>query len=96
MDVGRFETDKEGSVGTAEELRNFIVSELHWDGAKDYLTLDYPLIENHVLDSLGLFQLVSFVEEHFGVEVGDEELIPENFGTIGAITALIERKRGSA
>jgi len=80
-------------VNTAETLRNFIVSELHWDGAKNQLAPEYPLIENHVVDSLGLFMLVSFVEEQFGVEVGDEELIPENFGTIGAITALIERKR---
>ena len=82
-------------MNTAEMLRNFIVSELHWNGRKDQLTPEYPLIENHVVDSLGLFMLVSFVEEQFGVEVGDEELIPENFGTIGAITALVERKRAA-
>lgn len=77
----------------ADVLREFIMKELRWDGRKDELTVDYPLIENHVVDSLGLFMLVAFVEEQFGVEVRDEELIPENFGTIGTITALIERKR---
>ena len=82
-------------MNTAETLRNFIVSELHWNGRREELTSEYPLIENHVVDSLGLFVLVSFVEEQFGVDVGDEELIPENFGTIRAITALIERKRAA-
>lgn len=75
-----------------EALRESIVNDLRWDGGRELLTTDYPLIENHVLDSLGLFTLVSFVEEQFGVEVGDEELVPENFGTLGSITAFIERK----
>ena len=80
-------------ASSVEALREFIVNDLHWDGDRDLLTPDYPLIENHVLDSLGLFTLVAFVEEQFAVEVGDEELVPENFGTLGAIAALIERKR---
>ncbi|HEV8339864.1 MAG TPA: acyl carrier protein [bacterium] len=80
-------------MSAADTLRDFIVQELHWDGKKEDLTPDYLLIENHVLDSMGLFTLVSFVEEQFGVEVRDEELVPDNFGSIGAIVALIERKR---
>ena len=76
-----------------DTLRGFIVNELHWKGNREQLTPDYQLIENHVLDSLGLFTLVAFVEEQFGVEVRDEELVPENFGTIGAITKLIQAKR---
>ena len=80
-------------MSSADTLRDFIVNELHWNENRDLLTSDYPLIENHVLDSLGLFTMVTFVEEQFGVEVRDEELVPENFGTIGAITKLIEGKR---
>lgn len=87
--------DKGGETVDVDSLRNFIVRELHWDGTPEELTLDYPLIENHVVDSLGLFMLVSFVEEQFGVEVGDEELIPGNFGTLGAMARLIERKRAT-
>lgn len=74
-------------------LREFIKNDLHWDGNIALLTSDYPLIENSVVDSLGLFTLVSFVEQQFGVQVGDEELVPENFGTIGAIAGLVEKKR---
>ncbi|HWQ28589.1 MAG TPA: acyl carrier protein [Dehalococcoidia bacterium] len=83
-------------MSTVNTLRDFIVRELRWNGGPEALTLDYPLIENHVVDSLGLFTLVTFVENQFGIEVGDEELVPENFGTIGAIVSLIERKKASA
>lgn len=79
------------TVGDA--VRDFIINELHWGGNGQVLTQDYHLIENHVVDSLGLFTLVTFIEEEFGIVVDDEELLPENFGTINAITALVERKR---
>lgn len=77
-----------------QRLRNFIISELSWNGSAQKLTDDYPLIEGGVIDSLGIFQLVSFVESDFGMEVDDEELVPENFGTIGAIARLVETKQG--
>lgn len=79
-----------------DALRDFIVTELHWNGRRELLTEDYPLIENQVVDSLGLFMLVSFIEERFGVAVGDEELIPDNFGTIGAMARLIAKKQATS
>lgn len=76
----------------AEAIRQFIMNDLHWDGSEEQLTLEYLLIENYVIDSLGLFELVAFVQERFGVQLGDDELVPQNFGSIGAIVNLIERK----
>jgi acyl carrier protein len=74
-------------------VRTFIISELGWNGSAQKLTDDYPLIEGGVVDSLGIFQLVSFVESEFGVDVDDEELVPENFGTIRSIARLVDTKR---
>jgi acyl carrier protein len=48
---------------------------------------------NHVLDSTGFIELISFVEEHFGVQVGDEEMLPENFDSLRNIEAFVKRKR---
>jgi len=75
------------------KLRDFIIQELSWNGTQDDLTYDYPLIERRVLDSLGIFQVVSFVESEFGIEIQDEELVPEHFGTIDGIARLIESKQ---
>jgi acyl carrier protein len=79
-------------VTTVEKLREFVLTELHWDEARGKLTPDFPLIENHVVDSMGLLMLVSFVEEQFGIALEDEELVPDHFGTIGSIAQLVERK----
>jgi acyl carrier protein len=53
---------------------------------------DDDLLASGVLDSVGITQLVSFVEEEFGVEVGDDDLVAENFGSIGKILEFVESK----
>lgn len=83
-------------MNPVDTLQDFIVETLHWNGNKDVLTLDYHLIENGVVDSLGLFTLVGFLEDQFGVVIADEELLPENFSTIGAMVKFIERKQPAA
>ena len=64
---------------------------LRWSRSTN-LPDDLPLIERSVLDSLGLFQLVGYLESEFGVEILDEELIPQNFGTITDIARLVREK----
>jgi acyl carrier protein len=78
-----------------DRVRRFIVEELHYDGQPASLSNDLPLIEKNVLDSLGIFQLVSFLESEFGIEVADEELVPEHFGTIGAVARLVQSKNAT-
>lgn len=50
---------------------------------------DTSLLESGILDSLSLLKLVLFLEEQFGVAVGAEDLVPENFETINAICAYL-------
>ena len=79
---------------TQERVRAFIVEELRPPTGAEELTPDYPLIERRVIDSMGIFQIVTFLEREFGVEVADDELVAENFGTIGGIAHLVDSKRG--
>jgi acyl carrier protein len=81
-------------VNTGERIRDFIIDQLRWRGSRRSLTEDRPLITDRILDSLAIFDLVSFLEAEFGIEVLDEELVLENFGTIAAIEAFIASKRG--
>jgi acyl carrier protein len=83
----------------ADKLRAFIINELHWDPSLGELTDDFPLIESSAVQSLGLYQLVSFIEREFQVEVLDDELLPEHFSSINAIVQLVDSKsarRGGA
>jgi acyl carrier protein len=50
------------------------------------------LLENGIIDSTGVLELVAFVEEKFQISVEDEELVPENFDSIRKIASFIQRK----
>jgi acyl carrier protein len=76
-----------------DKVRQFIIDELQFDGSREGLSADFPLLEQHVIDSLGLFQLVGYLESEFGIEILDEELVPDHFGTLRGITRLVESKR---
>ena len=71
-------------------IRQYLAEELQ--APADKLGDDYPLITDHVIDSLGLLSIVSFVEGEYGIEVQDDELVPDTFGSIAAISRLIESK----
>jgi acyl carrier protein len=71
-------------------LERFILDEL-LSGRKTALAPDESLISTGILDSLTWLQLVSFIEEKFGVTVTDEDLNPDNFQTINAMTTFIQK-----
>ncbi len=76
------------------QVRDFIVGQPSWRGPASDLTDDYPLVEKKVLDSMAIFELVAFIEQSFGIEIEDEELVSENFATLKAIDRLISSKLG--
>ena len=78
---------------TQEKIRNFILDELNWQGSSEELTDDFPLIEKRAVDSVGIFSIVAFLEGEFGIEIQDEELVPDNFSSIGKISALVASKK---
>lgn len=54
---------------------------------------DEPLLQNGILDSLGILELVNDLEQEFGISVEDEDLVPDNFQTIECLTAFVSAKR---
>jgi acyl carrier protein len=77
-------------MATTDRVRDFIMDELRWRGNRADLTDDYPLLENGVIDSLGLLRIVEFLESQCGAEIDDRELVPTNFATLAAIARLAE------
>lgn len=75
------------------ELLAFISRELLRGEGGD-LDTQSPLLEWGVLDSLNLVNLVAFLQERFGVTVPGDAINAENFGSIGAIRALVQRLNG--
>jgi acyl carrier protein len=76
-----------------DQLRRFISERFSVDGSQVTLTDNFPLIESNLIDSLGIFHLVSYMEREFQIEVRDEELVPDYFATIGQMARFIESKK---
>jgi acyl carrier protein len=81
------------TVTIKQELVTFIETHLVGDDLGAPLTDDTDLIESGIVDSMGLMRIVTFLEDRAGVRVPDDEVAPDNFATIAAITALTERLR---
>lgn len=52
------------------------------------------LVDDEILESLDVMELISSLEENFGIEIGMEEIIPENFNSAEAIWKLVTKLKG--
>jgi acyl carrier protein len=77
-------------------LRRYFAEELGQSKLVAGLKDDDSLLTKGILDSVEIMKLMTFLEETFGIQVGDEELVPENFETLAALDRFVQGKRGSA
>jgi acyl carrier protein len=77
------------------QIRTFIADRMLMAGGADALADDASLLEQNVLDSTGVLELVAFLEDTYGLKVGDTEIVPENLDSLDRIATFVERKRGS-
>ncbi len=73
-------------------INGYISQEFVRDTALLPLADETPLLESGILDSLSLLQLVVFLEEKFGITVGDTDLLPQNFETVNSICAYLRAR----
>jgi acyl carrier protein len=50
------------------------------------------LLTTGLIDSLGILEVVSFLEKEFGIVISDDELLPENFGSVQSLSSFVRRK----
>jgi acyl carrier protein len=78
-----------------EEIRQYILANFLPGEKASNLLDDTPLRTSGILDSVATLQVVSFAEEHYGIEFEAHEAGVENFDRIDTIADLIESKRGN-
>jgi len=80
-----------GSSNVAQEVRQFIISNFLYGQERSFADDDSFMAEG-IVDSTGVLQLVEFLEETYGITVGDEELIPENLDSLKNVSAYLAWK----
>jgi acyl carrier protein len=83
-----------GEVYT-RQIRNFLASNFYIADVKS-LSATASLLDQGIVDSTGVLEVIGFIEETFGIIVEDSELVPENLDSIHGIAQFIARKKGSA
>jgi acyl carrier protein len=78
--------------GINSAIRDFIVQKFPI-ARKRAISDETPLLQSGIIDSLGVLDLVGYLERSFDISIADEELIPENFADINCIGSLVARKR---
>ena len=77
------------------DIRKFIVDTFLFGEGGDRFTDDDSLLEQGIIDSTGVLELVAFMSETFGISVEDDELIADNFDSVNRLSAYVERKSPS-
>ena len=73
-------------------IKDYISRELVPNAALLPLANDTSLLDSGILDSLSLLRLVVFLEERFGITMGDADLLPENFASLNTICAYLRSR----
>ena len=73
-------------------VRRFISENFLFRDDGDAITHDQSLLDAGIIDSTGVLELVCFLETTFGIEVQDDEMLPENLDSIRSISNYVGRK----
>ena len=74
---------------TRSDVRRFLADVFFVDDVDE----DASFLEQGIIDSTGMLELVMFLETTYGIKVSDDELVPENLDSLNKVAAFIDRKR---
>ena len=77
-----------------EQVRTFVRSNFYVPEAVT-LSDDASLLEQGIIDSTGVLELVTFIEDSFGVTVDDSEMVPQNLDSVDRIASFVGAKRSA-
>ena len=80
-------------MDTHAKIREYIAKNLLFSDNGFAYDDDDSFLEEGIVDSLGIMELVMFVEENFGVTIEDHEIIPDNFDSVNKLTNYVHSKQ---
>jgi acyl carrier protein len=78
------------------QISEFIVENFLFGDTSRAIDPQMSLIENDLVDSTGILELVAFIEDRFGISVADGEIVPDNLDSVARMAAFVAAKREAA
>jgi acyl carrier protein len=79
-------------VSIAAEIEQFIVTEIAPGRGIESIAPERNLLAEGLVDSLGIVELIAFLEGKYAIKIGDDDIDPENFGSIDSIVSFVQSK----
>ena len=78
-----------------DTVRAFIVDSFLMGADGSSFSDTDSFLEQHIVDSTGFLELIMFLEETYGIEVTEDEMVPDNLDSLAAIEAYVQRKKAA-
>ena len=78
----------------AERIRSYVFENFVMTGSPEDIPLEESLVDLEILDSFAIVEVATWVEKEFKVTIEDNEIVRENFGSIGLMAQFTLRKQG--
>jgi acyl carrier protein len=79
-------------VTIEEQIRKYVAESFLFSGNGYGYPDEASFLEEGIVDSTGVLELVMFVEEQFGFSVADEDIVPDNFDSVARLAAYVQRE----
>jgi len=80
-------------MSSEEKIRGFILENYLFTDDQSELNNDDSFLDQGILDSTGILEIIFFIEDEFGIKIKDDEMVPDNLDSVNRIVAFIEKKQ---
>ena len=83
-------------MSVEQKIRDYILDNYLFTDDQSALSNEDSFLDKGIIDSTGIMEVIFFLEEEFGIQVDDEEMVPENLDSVKNIVSYIDRKQASS
>lgn len=82
-------------MSTEDKLRTYILENYLFSDDQSELDNADSFMGKGILDSTGIMEVIFYIEEEFGIEISEEEMVPDNLDSINNLLAFLKKKNGT-
>jgi len=83
-------------MSVEQKIRDYILDNYLFTDDQSALSNEDSFLDKGIIDSTGIMEVIFFLEEEFGIQVDDEDMVPENLDSVKNIVSYIDRKQASS
>jgi acyl carrier protein len=77
---------------TEQDIRQFIIDNFLFGELDTELSNDDSLLDHGIIDSTGVLELMTFLEDKYAMKIQNDELVPQNLDSVNGLVQFVNRK----